>query len=170
VTKPLDEINKASAAEAESALIDCCGSKRWAFMMALSRPFESEEAMIEKAREIWNDLENSDWLEAFASHPKIGSRKAAERQKVRAAEWSQAEQAGVSDADQTVRDKLEQMNVRYEDRFGYIFIVCASGKSADEMLEICSSRLKNNRKKEILVAAEEQRKITEIRLRKLLGI
>lgn len=149
--------------------LDCCGSRRWAEIMELSRPFGSEEELFARADEIWGSLDNAEWLEAFAAHPKIGGRKAEGKQQRRSAEWSKGEQAAVGNAEEAVLEQLSEANGLYQDKFGFIFIICATGKSGDEVLSACRSRMENRPGKEIMVAAEEQRKITAIRLRKLLN-
>lgn len=164
----LDALNSLSLAEAESHFRDCCGSREWARIMAATRPFHTSEELISRAETIWNSLGPTAWLEAFAAHPKIGAKKAAPAQQALSAEWSKGEQAGMDDADARVRDELAEANRLYEEKFGYIFIVCATGKTAEEMLALCRGRLGNPPEAELPVAAEEQRKITEIRLRKLL--
>ena len=164
----LERINRSERAEAESMFRDCCGSTKWARRMTASRPFASEIELMETAATIWNDLETADWLEAFAAHPKIGETKAAPGQQARSAKWSSGEQAGMNSADDFVRQDLAAANRDYFDKFGFIFIVCATGKTAPEMLELCRIRLANGRETEIVNAAREQQKITEIRLRKLL--
>ena len=169
MNKALDRINQAGRAEAESMFRDCCGSARWANLMALTRPFASEGELMKKATAIWNDLETSDWLEAFSAHPRIGETKGATQQ-VRTAEWSAGEQAGMSSADEELRRSLAEENRAYYEKFGFIFIVCATGKSADEMLSLCRMRFGNDRETEIANAASEHQKITEIRLRKLLSL
>jgi len=136
--------------------------------MAASRPFALVENLFERAESIWFDLSTADWLEAFAAHPKIGSTKRAPVQKLRAADWSAGEQSGMRAADLEVRIQLAEVNRLYEAKFGFIFIVCASGKSAVEMLAACRERLGSERGDELRVAADEQRKITDIRLNKLL--
>ena len=165
----LERINRAGSEEAESMFRDCCGSTRWASRMASSRPFSSEEELIQTASAIWNELEIPDRLEAFAAHPMIGNAKPAPAQQKQSGEWSAGEQAGMAAADDRVRQDLADANREYYDKFGLIFIVCATGKSAAEMLELCRSRLANDRETEIANAAREQQKITEIRLRKLLS-
>ena len=162
----LQRINNADRAEAESMFRDCCGSTRWANQMASLRPFASETELIDTASAIWNNLMPDDWLEAFAAHPKIGETKAAKGQ---FAEWSKGEQAGMDSADELVKRELAEANRAYHEMFGFIFIVCATGKSAKEMLELCRNRLANDRETEIGIAAAEQQKITEIRLRKLVS-
>ena len=136
--------------------------------MADARPFPLLETLYERAGTVWYALSTADQLEAYAAHPKIGSRKAAASQKKRAADWSAGEQAGVATAESEVGEQLAVVNRLYEKKFGFIFIVCATGKSADEMLAICRARLGNTPETELKIAAEEQRKITEIRLNKLL--
>lgn len=126
------------------------------------------EDLFENAENIWFSLSPADWQEAFAAHPKIGSRKPAPAQKMRAANWSSGEQSGMDSAEKDVREQMREANRLYENKFGFIFIVCASGKLADEMLAICKARLGNSVETELRIAAEEQRKITEIRLSKLL--
>ena len=126
------------------------------------------EKLFETAERVWFALSTADQLEAFAAHPTIGSRKAAASQKKQAADWSAGEQSGVATAESEVGEQLAAVNRLYEKKFGFIFIVCATGKSADEMLAICRARLGNTPETELKIAAEEQRKITEIRLNKLL--
>lgn len=164
----LEKLNRLPGESAESRFLDCCGSRVWARKMSAARPFADENSLIEKAAEIWRDVAAQDWLEAFAAHPKIGSRQAAPTQPTQSAAWSQGEQSGTQSASEKILSDLADANRLYEDKFGYIFIVCATGKTATEMLEICRARLANDAEKEIRIAAEEQRKITEIRLRKLL--
>ena len=168
----LERINQATTSEAESMFEDCCGSGTWASMMTMMRPFASEDELIRIAVAVWNDrqiLQTEDWLEAFAAHPKIGEEKSAPTQQARAAEWSAGEQAGMNSAEASVKQDLADANRQYFEKFGFIFIVCATGKSAGEMLELCRARIGNDRETEIANAAAEQEKITEIRLRKLIG-
>jgi OHCU decarboxylase len=160
----LDRINRAERVDAESIFRDCCGSTRWASLMTLARPFASEDELIDTAAAIWKDLRDADWLEAFSAHPKIGETKASETQ---SAKWSAGEQSGITSADEVVKNLLAEANHEYYEKFGFIFIVSATGKSAEEMLQICRLRLANGPETEILNAAGEQQKITEIRLRKL---
>ena len=136
--------------------------------MAAARPFADVSALLDQAEEIWQNLDAQDWLEAFAAHPKIGAKKAASHQTAQSADWSKSEQSGTENADDSVRNELEEANNLYENKFGFIFIVCATGKSAEEMLSLCKQRSNNSETEEIKIAADEQRKITEIRLKKLL--
>lgn len=171
----LDELNALDAGSAERELLRCCGSTRWARQMAAARPFESEDQMGASGDAIWRALEPADWLEAFAAHPRIGAgragkaERAGEDEEAEDADWSSGEQSCVASASETVLDRLAESNREYEDRFGYIFIVCATGKGAGEMLAILERRLHNDRTEELKVAAEEQRTITRLRLAKLLA-
>lgn len=149
---------------------DCCGSTEWARRMTAARPFTSGSELLETARAIWNDLQTADWLEAFSAHPKIGENKPAAAQQPRSAEWSASEQAGMGSADESARQELADANRKYYEKFGFIFIVCATGKTANEMLKLCRLRINNDLATEIVNAANEQQKITEIRLRKLLSL
>ena len=136
--------------------------------MVDERPFVNVDELLGKADSIWWSLESDDWLAAFRSHPKIGERKAAEKVAEQARAWSEAEQAGTRDAPGETARALTEGNSEYEQRFGFIFIVCATGKTADEILGILRERLRNDPDKELRVAAEEQGKITQLRLMKLI--
>lgn len=168
MNEALDQLNRASREKAESVLLSCCGSRRWTQKMIEARPFTDVAALLTQAEKFWDDLETVDWLEAFAAHPKIGAKKAVPAQTAQSAEWSQGEQSGTQTAAEPVLDALAEANRLYERKFGFIYIVCATGKSAEEMLEICRSRLDNADDAEIFIAADEQKKITAIRLKKLL--
>jgi OHCU decarboxylase len=170
MSEKLDELNQAAQETAEARFLDCCGSQNWARKMTAARPFADVAELIKKAEQIWLNLEADDWLEAFASHPKIGARKGAPKQQIQSAKWSRGEQSGTLAATESLLDVLAEANRLYEEKFGYIFIVCATGKSAEEMLELCNRRLNNDENSELRIAADEQRKITKIRLRKLLEI
>lgn len=154
--------------EAAKELLQCCGSKRWAREMAERRPYQSLETLIRTANEIWSSLSPDDWLEAFRSHPKIGEKKAAESVSIQSREWSGQEQAGVSKASQETIDSLAALNRAYEEKFGFIFIICATGKTSEEMLAALRERLEHDQAAELQIAAAEQSKITELRLRKLI--
>ena len=164
----LDRLNSLPASEAESELLKCCGSKRWAQRMVQARPFASSSELTTKAEQIWWGLEPADWLEAFHSHPKIGEQKAAAPTSDQSKRWSEAEQAGVSDAATQTLQALAVLNREYEEKFGYIFIVCATGKSSEEMLGILRARLENPIDEELRNAAAEQALITQLRLKKLI--
>ena len=170
MTVKLEQLNQSAKETAKADFVNCCGSQNWARMMTEARPFADVAALINQAEQIWLNLEARDWLEAFAAHPKIGAKKAVSRQSAQAAEWSKSEQFGTRTADDSLRDELEKANRLYEEKFGFIFIVCATGKSAEEMLDLCRRRIRNDADAEIRIAAEEQKMITEIRLKKLLEI
>jgi OHCU decarboxylase len=163
------ELNSLPANAAETELLKCCGSKQWAQQMAAARPFSSLSQLIEQSDRIWWSLTPADWLEAFLSHPKIGEKKAAAAVAPEAQQWSEAEQAGTRDATAVTTAALAELNETYEKKFGYIFIVCASGRSSEEMLRILGERLANDKDEELRIAAAEQAKITELRLRKLVA-
>jgi 2-oxo-4-hydroxy-4-carboxy-5-ureidoimidazoline decarboxylase len=159
--------NAAGEAAALDAMLACCGAMRWARSLVALRPFETVETLSLTADEVWSTMEEADWREAFASHPRIGERKAAS-QAGRSAAWSEQEQSGASGAGDNVLAQLAAGNAAYEQRFGFTYIVCATGKSADEMLGILERRLATDRAAELREAAEQQRQITQIRLRKWL--
>ncbi len=148
---------------------DCCGSTKWIAAMVARRPFAGREEVLTAADEIWSSLAPADWLEAFDHHPKIGERKAAVEQRERASGWSSDEQVGINSAGEDVVRALAEANREYEKRFGYIFIVCAAGKPASELLSIAQQRLQNTSDREIGIAAGEQGTITRLRLEKLLN-
>jgi 2-oxo-4-hydroxy-4-carboxy-5-ureidoimidazoline decarboxylase len=160
-------LNEADPATAQALLRRCCGSLRWVERMIERRPFGSEAALLAAAREEWLSLGEADWLEAFAHHPRIGDRDSLRARFPETHQLSAQEQAGVAAAGSDVLSALALANREYEARFGFIFIVCASGKRADEMLELLRNRLNNDRDAELRTAAEEQAKITALRLRSL---
>ena len=162
------EVNALPVARATELFTSCCGSARWVSQMVTRRPFESRASVLVVADEIWGALTNSDWLEAFAHHPRIGEKAAAVEQSERGRDWSASEQADVTRASESIRLAQQDMNAQYERRFGYIYIVCATGKSANEMFAIARERLSNDPVAELKIAAEEQRKIMRLRLEKLL--
>ena len=137
--------------------------------MVSARPYLDLNELISKSDRVWWSLNPQDWLEAFHSHPKIGEKKAAAEQAAEAQQWSEDEQSGIRNSEQQTLDALAKLNWAYEGKFGYIFIVCASGKSSEEMLAILRGRLQKNPDEELPIAAAEQAKITELRLRKLLA-
>lgn len=161
------QINKLDKNAAAASLKNCCGSQRWLDAMILSLPFDSFEQMVAKSEEIWWSLTSEDWLEAFCHHPKIGDISSLREKFAASKAWAEGEQSGCAAASEQILQQLAQGNAAYEKKFGYIFIVCATGKSADEMLKLLNERLKNDAAQEILVAAAEQVKITTIRLEKL---
>jgi OHCU decarboxylase len=164
----LDRLNSVSADAAAREFLKCCGSNNWARRLVAERPFVSLNQLFDSAEEIWWSLNPADWLEAFHSHPKIGEKKAAAPTSDQSKSWSETEQAGVSSATSNTLQTLATLNREYEEKFGYIFIVCATGKSTDEMLAILRARLRNNPQEELRNAAAEQSKITQLRLKKLI--
>ena len=161
-------LNSLPAAEAEKELLQCCGSTRWAQQMAAARPYPTFDALLASANEIWWSLDRNDWLEAFRSHPKIGEKKPAEPVSTQAHQWSGQEQSGVVTASQETVDSLATLNRAYEEKFGFIFIICATGKTSGEMLSALRERIEHDAADELPIAAAEQSKITVLRLKKLL--
>tara|TARA_B100001094_G_scaffold238880_1_gene234359 strand:- start:839 stop:1336 length:498 start_codon:yes stop_codon:yes gene_type:complete len=162
----LDMINGWSSEEAIAKLLSCCACVAWAKSMALRRPFITEQHLFEAADEQWQSLTEKDWLEAFAAHPRIGAKKIEDDSKH--GQWARNEQAGMSKAGDQLRLEMAQLNHDYYERFGFVFLICATGKSADQMLMQLRRRITLERSEEIANAAREQGKITKIRLEKLL--
>lgn len=157
-------------AQARAALTRCCGASRWVEGMLARRPFGDDATLHRAADEVWATMSRQDILEAFSHHPRIGADIEALRAKFAGKgdlQWSSGEQAGVSEADEATLEGLRDGNVAYEERFGFLFIVCATGKSADEMLALLRARLANDPEDELRIAAAEQAKITHLRLEKL---
>jgi 2-oxo-4-hydroxy-4-carboxy-5-ureidoimidazoline decarboxylase len=152
--------------EAASEILPCCGSKTWAASLASKRPIRDAASLIETSDAIWRSLGESDWLEAFQSHPRIGESRAEKTVAAQSSAWSEQEQQKAAAADAAVKTALKWGNREYEQKFGRIFIVCATGKSASEILEILRHRLHNDEAAELQQAAEEQRQIMHIRLKK----
>jgi OHCU decarboxylase len=163
-------LNGLSNIDVQEELLKCCGSTNWAKQLVAEHPFPSLNKLFESADQIWWSLEPRDWLEAFHSHPKIGEKKATAALAVEAQKWSEHEQAGIRDSAQETMAALAKLNREYEEKFGYIFIVCASGKSSEEMLGILRQRLGNKPEEELRIAAAEQAKITQLRLAKLIAV
>ena len=166
----VDELNAMPPADAARELVACCGSSKWVDGMIARRPFETLDDVLDAADDVWWPLGPGDWREAFAHHPRIGERASAAQESERASRWSAGEQSAVAQADDRVRAELAQINRDYEHRFGFIYIVCASGKTPEELLEIARARLVHDADTELRIAAEEQRKITRLRLEKLLTL
>lgn len=164
----LEELNTISQPQIKEELLKCCGSSTWVKMMMAYFPADSLEELLEKAEEIWYECSEDDWKEAFAHHPKIGDMASLTRKFASTAEWASGEQSGMNTATAETISALAEGNSLYEAKFGYIFIVCATGKPAEEMLALLQGRLKNNAEKEIRIAAAEQIKITKLRITKLL--
>jgi OHCU decarboxylase len=164
----LERLNSLPANEAEAEFRKCCGSTNWARRLAAERPFANSNHLITMADRVWWSLEPDDWLEAFASHPKIGENKAARATAPEAQNWAAQEQSGAENPAEEIVRSLAELNRQYEEKFGYIYIVCATGKSSEEMLALLRERLPNDAATEILNAAREQSRITKLRLGKLI--
>ena len=150
----LDRLNR-------EALLACCGSDTWVEAMLACRPFRDATALHQKGEAIWRSLTPADWLQAFSKHPKIGERATSK--------WSQQEQQGMSQATGHTSQAMRALNEEYERKFGWIFIVCATGRSAEEMRTLLEARLSNDPDQELQIAAIEHSKIMHIRLEKLLA-
>ena len=167
----LQQFNELSPAEATSLLLTCCTSTNWAQTLVNTRPFIDIETLIAHSDEAWTQAQTdeSNLLEAFDGHPQIGNVDSL-KEKYRNTQDSAAhEQSGANDAEDDVIEALAQGNQDYFDKFGFIFIVFATGKSAQQMLDLLLARLPNNRETELVNAAAEQNKITRLRLQKLLS-
>jgi OHCU decarboxylase len=162
----LDDFNHAPIAEAEAQLLACCGSARWASTLAARRPFATLDDMIAAGEATWFSLDEADWLAAFACHPRIGEKKAATTRYLAS---SESEQAAAQESIAAVAEALLLGNRAYEERFGFLYIVFASGRSAAELLQVLEARLKNSREEELQEAARQQQRITNLRLRKWLS-
>jgi 2-oxo-4-hydroxy-4-carboxy-5-ureidoimidazoline decarboxylase len=160
--------NQLPGNEAENEILPCCGSTAWATRMANRRPLENDAALLAAADEIWRNLTETDWLQAFRSHPRIGE-SVAHASTAQSTAWPAQEQQNVADAADAVKIALADGNREYERRFPHIFIVCATDKTASEILAILRGRLNNDAATELREAAEQQRLITRIRLKKWLG-
>jgi len=160
--------NQLPLKEAENELLPCCGSTAWASRISNRRPLENEAALLTASDEIWLGLSETDWLQAFRSHPRIGE-SVTHASTAQSAAWPAQEQQKVADAADAVKIALAQGNREYERRFQHIFIVCATGKTASEILAILHRRLRHDAPTELREAAEQQRLITQIRLKKWLG-
>jgi 2-oxo-4-hydroxy-4-carboxy-5-ureidoimidazoline decarboxylase len=156
-----------SEGEKREALFKCCGSTTWVNKMLTALPVDDLVDLLQYAEEKWQQCTEQDWLEAFTHHPKIGDVSALKQKFASTANWASNEQSGVDVASDDILNALAKGNEDYEQKFGFIFIVCATGKSAAEMLGLLESRLPNSPEKEMKIAAGEQNKITLIRLEKL---
>ncbi len=164
----IEELNKLDEVGLKVILSNCCGASAWVNKMSKAFPIKDEETLLKKAEEIWYCCDEKDWREAFTHHPKIGDLKTLQEKFAATRKWAEGEQSAVKDSSLEVVEALATGNKLYEEKFGYIFIVCATGKLADEMLQLLQSRLTNRPEDEIKIAMEEQNKITKLRLQKLL--
>lgn len=164
----LHDLNSLSQPVLYEELLKCCGSATWVRIMMTHFPAEDLVDILEYAEEAWYSCGEDDWKEAFAAHPEIGDIKTVKEKFSSTAGWATDEQSTIQSAATETIMALATGNRLYRDKFGYIFIVCATGKSAEEMLELLNARLGNSPAEEIKVAADEQIKITRLRLQKLL--
>jgi 2-oxo-4-hydroxy-4-carboxy-5-ureidoimidazoline decarboxylase len=162
----LAEWNDLSLDDAAEVILPCNGSPVWATLVAYNRPFDSPAALFAKSDEIWRSLPEEDWQDAFDSHPRLGEQKA-KAATAQSLSWSAHEQSAAN-PDDGVREALAQGNREYEEKFGRIFLLCATGRSAAEILAILRKRMQNDKATELHEAAEQQRLITQLRLRKWL--
>jgi OHCU decarboxylase len=160
----LDRFNRLSDEEAAGELLAVCHSRRWAKEVAAGRPYPDVAALQRAADEVWSGVSPEDWREAFEAHPRIG-----EPPPHASADWSRQEQAGVGGADQDTQAAIARGNTAYEARFGHVFLISAAGRDADEILAALTERLGNDPATELRVAAEEHRRITRLRLEKLMA-
>lgn len=164
----LHEINQLPVGQLKAELFKCCGSVNWVNKMLPFFPMEDLVELLEDAEEQWYTCSEADWKEAFTHHPKIGDTASLTKKFAATAEWAAGEQAAVDAATPELISKLAAANTAYENKFGYIFIVCATGKSAAEMLGMLKERLNNAPEEELKIAMDEQNKITLLRLQKLI--
>ncbi len=164
----LHELNILNKQQLSEELTKCCGSSSWVNKMLPFIPADDMIELLEDAEDQWWQCSEDDWKEAFTHHPKIGDVESLTKKFASTSQWASGEQSAVNVASKETIEALAECNRLYEEKFGYIFIVCATGKSAEEMLGILQSRLKNNPEEEIQIAADEQNKITKLRIEKLL--
>lgn len=165
----LERWNSLPLDEAMEEVLSCCGSHAWAALLAATRPYAEEQTLYAAADEYWRSLPEADWLEAFRSHPRIGERHAQTQTTATSAAWSRSEQGQMNEADAAILLRMREGQRAYEERFGRIFIVCASGRSPSELLGILEHRLKGDPGQELLESGEQQRQIMQLRLRKWLA-
>ncbi|MDP9040273.1 MAG: 2-oxo-4-hydroxy-4-carboxy-5-ureidoimidazoline decarboxylase [Acidobacteriota bacterium] len=165
----LERWNAAEAKAAAREVLPCCGSQAWAEALAARKPLAGADEVFAASDAIWQNLGEDDWRQAFDSHPRIGQRHARSATGESLA-WSGDEQRAAMTQEQAAREALAEANREYEARFGRIFIICATGKSAEEIVRRCRQRMSNDAATEMLESAEQQRQITQLRLRRWLGV
>lgn len=167
----LSELNSCSVDQFKEELFRCCSSKRFVNELTVLRPFKTQIDLEEKASTIWNSLKKEDWLEAFSHHPQIGGDLNKLKEKFQSTKsWSKGEQSGVEEATENTLKELSEYNLEYQKKFGFVFLICATGKTADEMLQFLKERINNTMEQELQNASIEQEKIIKIRINKLLGV
>jgi 2-oxo-4-hydroxy-4-carboxy-5-ureidoimidazoline decarboxylase len=165
----IEELNQFDTAQRAAALTKCCGASAWVKQMNDLFPVENEDVLLSEAERKWIQCSKQDWLEAFTHHPEIGDIDSVKEKYAPTRAWAEGEQSAVKQTSSTVLKALAAGNRSYQNKFGYIFIVCATGKTASEMLDLLLARLKNTIAEEIYIAMREQGKITALRLKKLLA-
>lgn len=165
----LEQLNSFTIEQATHTFMQCCTSSTWVNAMVQARPFADKRAIVRQADLAWEELEETDYLEAFEGHPKIGDVGSLRAKYANTKELAGNEQGLVKEANDDVLEVLSQGNADYEVKFNFIFIVCATGKSAKEMSDLLQARLPNNKTQELANAAEEQRKIFQLRIAKALA-
>jgi 2-oxo-4-hydroxy-4-carboxy-5-ureidoimidazoline decarboxylase len=151
-------------------LTQCCGASAWVDKMLTVFPVEDLVEFLDAAEQKWNECTQQEQMEAFEHHPKIGDINSLKEKFADTAGWAEVEQSGVVRSNEKILHELSKGNEEYENKFGFIFIVCATGRSAEEMLAALNSRLNNSKEEEIKIAAAEQLKITKLRLERLFEI
>jgi OHCU decarboxylase len=168
--RPIEKLNNMTPDEKRAALLSCCGSTRWTERVAALLPMWDDVQLLVIGERVWSELERDDWLEAFRAHPKIGEKKAEVEVGEAARRWSEGEQSRAGEASAETLAALAEANREYEEKFGFIFIVCATNRTAGQMLSMLRERISNDPETELRVAAEEQWRITELRIKKLLNV
>jgi 2-oxo-4-hydroxy-4-carboxy-5-ureidoimidazoline decarboxylase len=163
----LEAFNQLNRSESETLISQCCSATQWIRRVADGRPYQSMAILIATADKIWVSMQEDELLEAFDGHPKIGDPDSLKEKYRSTLTVASHEQSGVKEANDQLLENLAQQNHNYFDKFGFIFIICASGKSANEMLASIDERLSHSRDRELVIAAREQWQITLIRLNNL---
>jgi len=164
----IEKLNRLNRDELYKELEKCCGSSNWIKKIIQARPFSNSDELHKASDEIWSQVSRDDILEAFNHHPQIGDIDSLKKKFASTSNWAENEQKGTSEASDSILTALKDGNKAYLDKFGFIFIVCATGKSAKQMLDLLNDRMPNDEAIELHIAAAEQNKITHLRLEKLL--
>lgn len=164
----LHEINSNNIEDVHALLEGCCCAPAWIESMIAARPFINATALFNTSIHAFAQLTESDYLVAFAGHPQIGNLQSLHKKYASTSDSASHEQSGMSEAKKSLLETMQTLNTEYKNKFGFIFIVCASGKSAQSMLDLINCRINNDRQTELIIASNEQAKITQIRLEKLL--
>jgi 2-oxo-4-hydroxy-4-carboxy-5-ureidoimidazoline decarboxylase len=165
----LAELNSLDKLQLKEALTQCCGAKSWVEKMTEIFPVNDLQTLLNEAEKNWYQCNENDWKEAFTHHPKIGDINSLKEKFASTSKWAEGEQSAVKQTSTEILQALAEGNKLYEEKFGYIFIVYATGKSAEEMLALLQARLPNKPEEEIMIAMEEQNKIAKLRLQKILA-